>query len=502
MTGVSAEPALRRQDRPSAHRQHRAAVPVLLVASLLLCGWLDRRALVLMLLVTTSDFLIARRLAATTRLGLRRLLIGASVSVDVGLLLAWRVGGLWEGLAGWSAGASWHASSGMQWVVPVGLSFFTLRSLGFVVDVRRGAAAPCASWTRYATFLCFFPAFVAGPISRGSQLLPQLESGLGLRWRGVVEGASVFAQGLAKKMLIADRLATVADPVFAAPGLYPPWTVAAGVLAYSLQIFCDFSGYTDMAIGAARVIGVDLPRNFNLPYASADITEFWRRWHITLSTWLRDYVFLPLAYVGSRRIDALGVARRSGELLNYGVVSLVTMLFAGVWHGSGAGFLVWGGAHGLALAGHRMWRGGGRRTRRMPTWLARTLTFAFVTLAWVPFRASSMTDAGRVYSSLLGLGASRTFPWYPSWLPICAAAVLLGHLVTRWCNAPVWTPVQGAAARLREALGLRAAEWPLAGTYLVPARVTVAGAFLITLFVVSIFLFAPSQVGPFVYAAF
>jgi hypothetical protein len=138
----------------------------------------------------------------------------------------------------------------------------------------------------------------------------------------------------------------------------------------------------------------------------------------------------------------------------------------------------------------------------MPTWLARTLTFAFVTLAWVPFRASSMTDAGRVYSSLLGLGASRTFPWYPSWLPICAAAVLLGHLVTRWCNAPVWTPVQGAAARLREALGLRAAEWPLAGTYLVPARVTVAGAFLITLFVVSIFLFAPSQVGPFVYAAF
>jgi len=279
-------------------------------------------------------------------------------------------------------------------------------------------------------------------------------------------------------------------------------TVAAGVLAYSLQIFCDFSGYSDMAIGAARAVGVDLPRNFNLPYFSADIAEFWRRWHITLSNWLRDFVFLPLAYVGSRWVDALGIARRRGELLNYGIVSLVTMLLAGAWHGSGAGFLVWGGAHGLALAAHRVWQGGGLRKRRLPAWLARALTFTFVSLAWVPFRAANLSDAGRVYSSLLGLGAARTFPWYPSWLPICAAAVMLGHLVTRRWIAPPQKPRPAAADAVLAALGLTPVQWPLAGTYLVPTRVTVCGACLMTLFVVSIFLFAPSQVGPFVYAAF
>jgi alginate O-acetyltransferase complex protein AlgI len=473
-----------------------------LAVSLLLCGWLDRRALALVLLVATSDFFIARRLAAATRPEVRRLLLGASVSIDIGLLMAWRIAGSWPRLAGWWADASWHASGGLQVIVPLGLSFFTLRSLGFVIDVHRRAADPCATWTRYAAFLCFFPAFVAGPISRGGQLLPQLESGLSLRWSGVAHGAGVFVQGLAKKMLIADRLATVADPVFADPTLYPPATVAAGVLAYSLQIFCDFSGYSDMAIGAARVVGVDLPRNFNLPYLSADIVEFWRRWHITLSNWLRDFVFLPLAYNGSRWADALGMARRRGELLNYGVVSLVTMLLAGAWHGSGAGFVVWGGAHGFALAAHRVWQGGGRRKRRLPTWLARALTFTFVSLAWVPFRAASLSDAGRVYASLLGLGAARTFPWYPSWLPICAAAVVLGHLVTRWWIAPAQKPRSAAADAVLAALGLTPVQWPLAGTYLVPTRVTVCGAFLMTLMVVSIFLFAPSKVGPFVYAAF
>jgi alginate O-acetyltransferase complex protein AlgI len=495
---VAADARIGKSAGPAARTQHRASEIGLLAVSLLLCGWLDRRALVLVLAVATSDFLIARRLATAAGPGVRRVLLGASVTIDVGLLLFWRAAGIWRELAG----ASWMASDGISIVVPVGLSFFTLRSLGFVIDVYRRAAVPCTTWTRHAAFLCFFPAFVAGPISRGSQLLPQLEDGVRVRWSGVVDGVSIIAQGLAKKMLIADRLATVADPIFADPGLYPPWTVAAGVLAYSLQIFCDFSGYSDVAIGAARVIGIDLPRNFTMPYLSGDIVEFWRRWHITLSTWLRDYVFLPLAYVGSRRVEALGVTRRQGELLNYGAVSVLTMLVAGVWHGAGLGFLVWGGAHGFALAAHRVWQGGGRRKRRMPAWLGRALTFTFVSLAWVPFRAEGLGDAGRVYASLLGLGAQRTYPWYPSWLPICAGAVVLGHIVTRRYIAPAGQARPSRGARVLSALGLTAAQWPLAGAYLVPVRVTVIGTFLMTLFVATIFLFAPSQVGPFVYAAF
>ena len=482
--------------------QHPAAEPALLAVSLLLCGWMDIRALVLVLLVATSDFLIGARLGVASNSRVRGRLLCASVSIDIGLLIAWRAAVAFPGPAGMLGGAPWSGAGELGALVPVGLSFFTLRSLGAVIDVYRGVTDPCATWVRYAAFLCFFPAFVAGPISRGIQLFPQLQGGIALRWSGLAEGAAIFVQGLAKKMLIADRLATIADPVFASPGLYPPWTVAAGILAYSLQIYCDFAGYSDMAIGAARAIGIDLPRNFNVPYLAPDIAEFWRRWHITLSTWLRDYVFLPVAYVGSRWVDRMGLPRRRGELLNYAVASVITMLLVGLWHGSGSGFLLWGGAHGVALAVHKVWQGAGRRKRRMPSWLGRALTFVFVGLSWVPFRAESVQGAGRVYAGLLGLGTQQTYEWFPSWLPICAAAVVLGHLVTLWSTGSGSAAMRAAVGHVMKALGLTTAHKQLAGMYLVPAGITVLGACFTTLFILTILLFAPSQVGPFVYASF
>ena len=482
--------------------QHPAAEPALLVVWFLLCGWMDVRALFLVLLVTTSDYLISARLASASRTRARLLLLSTSVSIDIGLLLIWRAAGVFPGLADLLNGAPFSASGTVKALVPVGLGFFTLRSLGLVIDVYRGVAVPCAAWIRYASFLCFFPAFVAGPISRGNQLLPQLQGGIGLRWDGFVGGSSIFVQGLAKKMLIADRLATIVDPVFANPGLYPPLTVAAGILAYSLQIYCDFAGYSDMAIGAARVLGIDLPRNFDMPYVATDIAEFWHRWHITLSTWLRDYVFLPIAYVGSRWAEELGLSRQRGELLNYAVASVLTMLLAGLWHGSGWGFLLWGGAHGLALATHRVWRGAGGRKRQMPSWLGWALTFMFVSLSWVPFRAASVGDAGDIYGSLLGLGTQRTYEWFPSWFPICAGAVLLGHLATLWITHPRPTLMPAMASGLMKTLGLTVEHRQFAGAYLVPTRVTVPGTYFIVLFILSTLLFAPSKVGPFVYAAF
>jgi alginate O-acetyltransferase complex protein AlgI len=355
---------------------------------------------------------------------------------------------------------------------------------------------------RFATFLSFFPAFVAGPISRGSQFLPQLQEGIRIRREFLVEGASIFTQGLAKKVLIADRLRTVVDPVFANPERYPPWTVAAGIVAYSLQIYCDFAGYSDMAVGAARAIGLELPQNFQMPYVATSITEFWHRWHITLSTWLRDYIFLPIAYVGSRRVDELGLSRRRGELLNYTVASIITMLVAGLWHGVGWGFLLWGGAHGVALSIHRISQTTGRRRRHMASWLGRVLTFLFVSLAWVPFRAPSVGEAARIYVSLFGLGTQRTYQWFPSWLPICSAAVVLGHLLLLWTTGPGSQPSSSVAKRLMGALGLTAVHRQFAGSNLVPVRITVLGAYFITLFILSILLFSPANLGPFVYGAF
>jgi len=343
---------------------------------------------------------------------------------------------------------------------------------------------------------------VAGPIARGSQLLPQFDRGLRIGWDSLGEGASIFTQGLAKKVLIADRLGTIVEPVFATPGLYPTWTVAAGVLAYSLQIYCDFAGYSNMAIGAARVLGVDLPQNFEMPYLATNIAEFWHRWHITLSTWLRDYVFLPLAYVGSRWVDALGLPRRQGELLNYAAASVVTMLLAGLWHGAGWGFVVWGGAHGVALATHRAWRGSGPCRRRMPPWLGGAFTFVFVSLCWVPFRAANLQNAAAVYEGLLGLGGRRTYGWFPSWLPVCMVAIVLGHAVTLWLVKPARPDARSTGSRLLAVLGMRSIERRLAGGYIVPERTSVLGSYVMVVLIISVLFFAPPAVGPFVYAAF
>jgi alginate O-acetyltransferase complex protein AlgI len=404
-----------------------------------------------------------------------------------------------------SQGDPMSNAGGTALVVPLGLSFFTLRSLGFVIDVYRGTAAPCSDWCRFAAFLSFFPSFVAGPITRGAPFFPQLQRGLGMSWGSLVEGASIFLQGLAKKMLIADRLATIVNPVFANPELYSPWGTAAGVLAYALQIYCDFSGYSDMALGAARVIGIDVPKNFDMPYLATNIAEFWHRWHITLSTWLRDYLFLPTAYAGSRWVEELGLSRRRGELVNHATASIITMLLAGLWHGSGWGFLIWGGAHGVALATHRVWQGGGPRRRRMPAWPGRLLTFVFVCLAWIPFRAATVNDAAAICASLLGRGSQQTYVWFPEWLPICAAAVALGHMLTLWLTTSKPEPEStGSSARRRvlSILGLTPVARPLAGVYLVPTRVTVVGTYVIVILCLSIVLFSPPKVGPFVYGAF
>ncbi len=191
-------------------------------------------------------------------------------------------------------------------------------------------------------FVTYFPELIAGPIVRASVFLPQMTRSLKPSGKRAIVGLELILLGVTKKLLIADRMAVLADAVFEHPHFFSPLTVASGVVAYSFQIYCDFSGYSDIAIGVSRIIGFDLPENFNMPYLSTSITEFWRRWHMTLSKWLRDYLYIPLG--GNRR----------GRLRTYFNL-LMTMLLGGLWHGANWTFVIWGGLHGLALAGHKLW---------------------------------------------------------------------------------------------------------------------------------------------------
>jgi D-alanyl-lipoteichoic acid acyltransferase DltB (MBOAT superfamily) len=276
--------------------------------------------------------------------------------------------------------------------LPVGISFFTFESMSYVIDVYRGELKPHASYLEYLTFVAFFPHLVAGPIVRPRDLLPQLANPPQWDEEQASGALLMIALGLLKKLAIADYLGlNLVDRVFDAPTQYSALECYVAIVGYAVQIYTDFSGYTDIAIGSAALLGVRFPANFAAPYQAHDIVDFWRRWHISLSTWLRDYLYIPLG--GNRR----------GRIRTY-LNLIATMLLGGLWHGPKWTFVIWGGLHGVALALNRAWRErfGERLTS---TTLLRALstlgTFHFVLLAWVFFRADSVRNAHAVFGELL-----------------------------------------------------------------------------------------------------
>ncbi|MEB3221002.1 MAG: MBOAT family O-acyltransferase, partial [Candidatus Sericytochromatia bacterium] len=288
-------------------------------------------------------------------------------------------------------------------------------------DIYRRTNGSARSVWDLAVLVAFFPHLIAGPILKPREFLPQLAEPIVIRWRNLEAGIQIFLTGLVKKVLIADNLAPFVDAVYAAPQDHASTTVWLAVLAYAVQIFCDFSGYTDMAIGSARCLGFRIPQNFDLPYLSRSITEFWRRWHISLSTWLRDYLYISLG--GNRK----GPVRQHVNLF-------LTMLLGGLWHGASWNFVLWGGLHGTALAVHKLYAG---RLKR-PEWEALPLyqvaawglTFTFVSLAWVCFRSADFGTTLQVFSKLAfqDPGGIR---WVPPALVAAAVIVPLAHLVGR-----------------------------------------------------------------------
>ena len=344
--------------------------------------------LALVPLASTCDFLIGRGLGRTERPGWRRLLVSISLAINIGLIVTCKYVPVLLG-----AWPHWNQqTAGAGWVLPLGLSFYALQALTYTLDVYRRDAKPAESYLGYLASVSFFPTTLAGPITRIATLLPQWGKARLVTNEEGGRALFLIGLGLAKKFLIADYLATnLVNRVFDLPTLYSGGDVLVAVYAYAFQLYYDFSGYTDIAIGSALLLGIRLPINFNTPYRAENIADFWRRWHISFSNWLRDYLYFSLPGLRSRwKIFAY---------LNL----VITMLIGGFWHGASWTFLTWGLLHGVGLAGFRAWQSiGGRKVARA-LWLrvaGAVLTFHFVLLAWIFFRADSMRTALQILAQI------------------------------------------------------------------------------------------------------
>ncbi len=302
-------------------------------------------------------------------------------------------------------GASYRVPP-FDFVLPVGLSFYTFLSLGYVIDVYRGHVARERNLLRHATFIAFFPQLLAGPIERAGHLLPQLRGASKVNRADVADGLSLFVVGLFKKIALADYLALYVDMVYADPRSYQAPALLLATFAYAWQIYFDFSGYTDMARGVARLMGVRLLLNFNNPYLATGLGDFWRRWHISLSTWFRDYVYIPLG--GNRR----------GEVRTY-INMILTMLISGLWHGAMWTYVMWGAVHAAGRVCTRALEQTETYRRRVPRFAKQMLTFSIVMVAWVFFRAASVSDAWLIIGRIITSGAAD--PLFP---PLLAGLVL------------------------------------------------------------------------------
>lgn len=351
----------------------------------------------------------------------------------------------------------------LEITLPVGISFFTFQALSYVIDIYRGKEQR-APLLDFAVYLAFFPQLVAGPIVRSSEFMPQIDTPKDPRRVDAARAFALIAGGLFKKVVVANTLAgAIVDPVFASPSQFSALEVLMGVYGYAVQIYADFSGYTDIAIGVALLMGFRFPDNFNAPYVAVSIQDFWRRWHMTLSRWLRDYLYIPL---GGNRVS---------RAMTYRNLAL-TMVLGGLWHGAAWTFIIWGAFHGLVQAWER-WRTESSEYVRPETPLSRGvrrfITFHLVCLGWILFRADSMARVGEVMSRLVDWGPAPAVT--PTVLVLIAGGIGVQYLPSDWR-----TRLQAAFSRLS------------------PLQMTAA----LALFLLILDGFGPEGVAPFIYFQF
>ena len=387
----------------------------------------------LLAVVTLSDFLIARFMARTAARSCRRAWVILSLTINLGLLAYFKYTNFLGGVVASIAGGTFTP---LDIFLPVGISFFTFQSLSYTIDVYRGQIQPLNSLLDYAFYVSFFPQLVAGPIVRARDFIPQIHRPLVVTQEMFGRGVFLIVGGLLKKAVISDYISVnFVERVFANPTLYSGVENLMGIYGYALQIYCDFSGYSDMAIGLALLLGFHFPANFDSPYKSASVTEFWRRWHISLSSWLRDYLYISLG------------GNRKGRLRQY-VNLMATMLLGGLWHGASWNFVLWGALHGLALSLHKAWQQlaghpKGWRPRGLRRVLGAVVTFHFVCLCWVFFRqadfSSAMDMLRQVFTAFRPQVLLQLLDGYPEVFGLMALGFLL-HFLPASC--------EGAACRM------------------------------------------------------
>jgi D-alanyl-lipoteichoic acid acyltransferase DltB (MBOAT superfamily) len=409
---------------------------LVLLASYVFYSWWDWRFSGLLAASTALNQAAAEAIARSRSASTRRTVLGLAVAGGLATLGFFKYAGFF---ASSLANALGHLGLGaplplLQVVLPVGISFFTFQAISYVVDVYRGTTEP-ASRLDFAVYLAFFPHVVAGPIVRAREFIPQLRRSTAEPRLDGGRALCLILGGLFKKVVVAGFLATaIVDPVFGAPGAHSRLEVLAAVYAYAVQIWADFSGYTDIAIGCALLLGIRFPANFNAPYTATSLQDFWHRWHMTLSRWLRDYLYVPL---GGSRGSRLFTARNL----------MLTMLLGGLWHGAAWTFVVWGGIHGAFLVAERRLRG--RTPRFDPAVnraLARLLTFHVVCLAWIFFRADSVGTAFTVLGRLVTGGGPAPLLTFPVLLAVA------GGIGVQYLPAGVVGQLAAGFSRLAPAL--------------------------------------------------
>ena len=302
-------------------------------------------------------------------------------------------------------------------LLPLGISFYTFSAISYLVDIRRGKLQPMPLLD-IALYLSFFPKITSGPIQRGKEFFEQVNRTRKIGWESFSTGIQIFCFGLFKKFVLADRLGILVNQVYNTPLAFDGITVWLAVLSYSLQIYLDFSGYSDMAIGAAKILDIQLPRNFNLPYLAHNVTELWKRWHISLSSWLQDYLYISLG------------GNRKGKVRAY-INLLATMVIGGLWHGASWVFIVWGALHGIALVVHKLWIALTKSNQKQPSLLGSLLsilvTFLFTSFCWIFFRAESMENAFQIIGRLFSFGGGVVHLSF--WLFVSLTLVLICSLI-------------------------------------------------------------------------
>jgi alginate O-acetyltransferase complex protein AlgI len=431
---------------------------VLLLASAYFYGQWNWLYLILIYTTVIVDFFVGRLIYEQLR---PKFALMVSITVNLGILSFFKYGNFFgtnlvEALSWLGLEVQWTE---FEFLLPVGISFYTFQSMSYTVDIYRRQLQPRQKLRDYALFVTFFPQLVAGPIVRASEFFKELDNKLHVSRRSMQAGLSLVIIGLVKKVVLADNLAPIVEQAFSDPSAATGWSLLIAVYAFAFQIYFDFSGYTDIAIGVARTLGFRFPKNFNHPYSALSIQDFWRRWHMTLSRWLRDYLYISLG--GNRK----GPNRTMANLM-------ITMLLGGLWHGASWNFIIWGGLHGLYLVVERLL--GNLFRFRLPMALHWMITFHLVCFAWIFFRADDFASSKIIVSKIVSLPTEPWLTGVETYQVVLLSLLLLAH----------WA---GARFKLRERLyTAKPITWGL----------------ISALMLVSLLIWVPSESAPFIYFQF